>query len=303
MDPNQLHPETLKPNPEGPTLPPTQTPNEIEETKKISKRVLLILFLILLILVPSSIFLYSKFKPAEYKSVSYQDPTPVSSPKPTPLASDSTADWRTHAETDFEISFKYPSGYGDIAVLEIPAGRILKFSGTESLLLGAYIKPDNGNGRGGSIFDFSGYSERDGKYFYKTWLSGSEEEIIPIEVLNVDSNKILILNNDSFTVSKDAYDGLGLIGDATIALINLETSKYAGIVVSNGLDDKGLISQEEFRQILSTFKFVDQTSPLPSATPTGEQVACTQEAMLCPDGYTYVSREGPNCEFAPCPGN
>lgn len=28
---------------------------------------------------------------------------------------------------------------------------------------------------------------------------------------------------------------------------------------------------------------------------------CTEEAMLCPDGKTYVSRTGPNCEFAPCP--
>lgn len=31
------------------------------------------------------------------------------------------------------------------------------------------------------------------------------------------------------------------------------------------------------------------------------QVACTQEAKLCPDG-TAVGRTGPNCEFAPCPG-
>lgn len=29
-------------------------------------------------------------------------------------------------------------------------------------------------------------------------------------------------------------------------------------------------------------------------------VACTQEAKQCPDG-SYVSRIGPNCEFAPCP--
>jgi hypothetical protein len=32
-----------------------------------------------------------------------------------------------------------------------------------------------------------------------------------------------------------------------------------------------------------------------------EAIACTQEAKLCPDGKTYVSRTGPNCEFAPCP--
>ncbi len=30
------------------------------------------------------------------------------------------------------------------------------------------------------------------------------------------------------------------------------------------------------------------------------QVACTQEAMQCPDG-SYVGRTGPNCEFAQCP--
>jgi len=32
-----------------------------------------------------------------------------------------------------------------------------------------------------------------------------------------------------------------------------------------------------------------------------KQVACTMEAKLCPDG-TAVGRSGPNCEFAPCPG-
>lgn len=31
-----------------------------------------------------------------------------------------------------------------------------------------------------------------------------------------------------------------------------------------------------------------------------EQIACTKEAMFCPDG-TAVGRTGPNCEFAECP--
>lgn len=34
--------------------------------------------------------------------------------------------------------------------------------------------------------------------------------------------------------------------------------------------------------------------------PLGGQVACTMEAKLCPDGSS-VGRQGPNCEFAPCP--
>lgn len=28
---------------------------------------------------------------------------------------------------------------------------------------------------------------------------------------------------------------------------------------------------------------------------------CTQEAKLCPDGVSYVGRQGPYCEFGPCP--
>ncbi len=31
-----------------------------------------------------------------------------------------------------------------------------------------------------------------------------------------------------------------------------------------------------------------------------ELISCTMEAKLCTDG-SYVSRQGPNCEFAQCP--
>lgn len=33
---------------------------------------------------------------------------------------------------------------------------------------------------------------------------------------------------------------------------------------------------------------------------SSKQVACTQEAKICPDG-TSVGRTGPNCDFSPCP--
>lgn len=84
--------------------------------------------------------------------------------------------------------------------------------------------------------------------------------------------------------------------------------------------------------LITTFKFTDQESaegrvcggPVLEPCPTGyvcqtktidsgdvsetsgecvkeDQVVCTQDAKLCPDGKTYVGRQGPNCEFAPCP--
>ena len=40
-------------------------------------------------------------------------------------------------------------------------------------------------------------------------------------------------------------------------------------------------------------------NPKPIQIP--EPVACTMDAKICPDG-SGVGRVGPNCEFAPCPG-
>ena len=39
----------------------------------------------------------------------------------------------------------------------------------------------------------------------------------------------------------------------------------------------------------------------PDQANAGEQVFCTMDAKMCPDG-SYVGRTGPNCEFAACPG-
>jgi hypothetical protein len=41
---------------------------------------------------------------------------------------------------------------------------------------------------------------------------------------------------------------------------------------------------------------------LPPVLPPSDAVACTMEAKMCPDGVTYVGRQGPNCEFSKCPG-
>jgi len=38
----------------------------------------------------------------------------------------------------------------------------------------------------------------------------------------------------------------------------------------------------------------------PPSGPGPEEVACTMEALLCPDG-SYVGRSGPTCAFSPCP--
>lgn len=45
---------------------------------------------------------------------------------------------------------------------------------------------------------------------------------------------------------------------------------------------------------------VYQKSQIPKIPPPEDQIVCTQDAKLCPDG-TSVGRVGPKCEFTPCP--
>ncbi len=72
--------------------------------------------------------------------------------------------------------------------------------------------------------------------------------------------------------SKTISPEVGVMGRATI---NSPIEQNRGVVET----------------ILSTLNFQTNT-----------QVACTMDAKLCPDGSS-VGRTGPNCEFAPCPGN
>jgi hypothetical protein len=44
----------------------------------------------------------------------------------------------------------------------------------------------------------------------------------------------------------------------------------------------------------------DSSTTTNATTTKPEQVFCTADAKLCPDG-SYVGRSGPKCEFAPCP--
>lgn len=69
---------------------------------------------------------------------------------------------------------------------------------------------------------------------------------------------------------------------------------------------KDLLKKIVFAGIVSTFVFsaaITVSAQEGSVTSTDSTKACTQEAKLCPDGKTYVSRTGPNCEFASCKSN
>lgn len=54
--------------------------------------------------------------------------------------------------------------------------------------------------------------------------------------------------------------------------------------------------------LLGAALFLSACTMTPGGPSTGSgDVACTMDAKICPDG-SAVGRQGPNCEFAPCPG-
>lgn len=52
-------------------------------------------------------------------------------------------------------------------------------------------------------------------------------------------------------------------------------------------------------------KVASGPTPIPTVTKSpnaSENLPCTMEAKVCPDGKTFVGRHGPKCKFEKCPG-
>lgn len=77
------------------------------------------------------------------------------------------------------------------------------------------------------------------------------------------------------------------------------------VIIALGIVATGLmiLRGEEDTWICSGGQWARHGNPsaaMPTKLCPGAQVACTLEAKICPDGSS-VGRQGPNCEFAPCP--
>ncbi|HCS78848.1 TPA: hypothetical protein DIV55_03825 [Patescibacteria group bacterium] len=78
---------------------------------------------------------------------------------------------------------------------------------------------------------------------------------------------------------------------------------------SIGVEDRTGTNISSFAACAAAGYPVAESYPRQCRTPDGRNfvedvtdgVACTMDAKLCPDGSS-VGRTGPNCEFAPCPG-
>lgn len=107
------------------------------------------------------------------------------------------------------------------------------------------------------------------------------EGVFPIKL--VDSNKKLIVQGQA----KEKVPGSWQSGNPVefTATLTFKTSSASGFLVLQNDNPSGLPANSKVFEEPVIFS---------------GSVACTQEAKVCPDGSS-VGRNGPNCEFAPCP--
>lgn len=90
------------------------------------------------------------------------------------------------------------------------------------------------------------------------------------------------------------------LGAVEMAKLVLQNSKRPELLkLANDI----ISAQNKEIQMMTLWKntWFKTSAPVTPTEPKGNMVACTMEAKSCGDG-TYVGRQGPNCEFAPCPG-
>ena len=233
------------------------------------------------------------------KPISPSSTSPHSiSPTPSP-ATDETANWKTYISSDNLSRFRYPNTWENFVMksrndIEVNGK---KYQAT-TIEFGLPISEEERKKFGYLKFEDTPRTYREVEYTYATH---PDFENINIE----DIHRELTLEGIKKPTLLEWIDPKWkdiTIGDNIRAKRVFHSACQSGsclvifFKVNDTIFDFYLANSDEessnqLDQILSTFKFTDKE----------EQVVCTQEAKLCPDGKTYVGRQGPKCEFVPCP--
>lgn len=269
------------PPPQAYTAPQPATPPPSPKSF-FSKKILLLAVILLILLGAGAAYLALNSKPKPQPIVS--KPTPTSAPTPTP---DPTANWKIYNNAILGLYFKYPSDW-----------RIIEDSSSTSATL--YPSTSDPNLSKEKV----NFSYRQISFSPQPSPETGMTPFTPITIAGITGRQ-----------TQDDPKGPGRTGECSYTY-RIELPIKNGTLDFNSCTS--LVPQ--FSKILSTFKFLETSSsptckPRPACLDTTPKclipetpdmcpkaVACTQDAKLCPDGKTYVGRQGPKCEFAACPG-
>jgi len=258
-----------EPKPGGPTQPPPQQPQTPLPKKGFPKWLLIAGIIAIVASVAASVFL---LLPKDNTQPTESSPTPT--PQPT-TASDPTANWQVYSDEENGFEFKYPLEWSttqlDSALVIAPQEVINEIESAPG-------------GFGG------------GKELVSTInITTEKNPILSDQFQEVTSNQVEI-NGKSITLHTITVLQDSTLGQEGEILYIAQIPFEKGVIEYELLDIQHLPTYE---QILSTLTFPEDASIQPITPPEGA-TQCTLDAKICPDGST-VGRQGPNCEFSPCP--
>jgi hypothetical protein len=134
-------------------------------------------------------------------------------------------------------------------------------------------------------------------------LSGSANDVwifVIAQNLNVSSAVHIILDGGA-QAGNVFWVVAGQTTIGTTAVFNGNILDQTAIVLNTGATLNGrALAQTAVTLDSNAVTMPASVASTPTPTPTPSPVACSQVAMLCPDG-SYVGPTGPNCVFASCP--
>ncbi|MBU1202761.1 hypothetical protein KKH39_01830 [Patescibacteria group bacterium] len=210
-------------------------------------------------------------------------------------------EWLTYTSEELGFSFDYPSKLGVFNLniykdLELNEGSgatgssFIAFDENKNIYFGG--ASDNFSaGRGASLLDSRGYILKDDNYFLKLYtLDRDPISIEPVKIINTnDGTEILLLKKDSFDSPQLLIDD-----NEVVAVINLNNNTFKGIIFRDS--DWGLFSQEEFEEMLISFKFLDNNMAIDYCESDDDCVPAT----CCHPTRVVNKNYAPDCAAVAC---
>lgn len=106
------------------------------------------------------------------------------------------------------------------------------------------------------------------------------------------------LRGNGFTLGKQVFVSISDSNLKAWEVVSVSTTTLVFVIpndLSVGTHDVSVLVSAKYTPVSNSVKFAVTNNNTASPAP----VACTMDAMMCPDG-SYVGRSGPNCEFV-CP--
>ena len=261
------------PSPQAYTAPHIENPPPPKKPFMFSKVLLPFLIIIILLLGVSGTYLALNSKSKQASKVT-PTPLPIEASAKAGTPADETANWKTYEDSTFQFRIKYPSDWTLATGRNEPPRKTVAF------------KAPNGIGLTLSLEENPNFADND------TYINFVKENYTQdknlVKEIKVDGWKAGLLSEQEKGYGTEPpsspfpdlpYDSVAFFArDKKTYNIDLTSPPELSI------------QEDLLIKILSTFKFLDPS----------EEVACTQDVKLCPDG-SAVGRTGPNCEFAPCP--